>query len=326
MLGRNIIAASLFAVALALASCSRPEPPVTIRVGVSVSVDVLPYVVLREKGFDRDFGLQLEEKEYLGGAAIVDAMANDQADLGVNVGSVVVINAADRGLVPSAVTVVASETVCDRQHPGMGLLVPQSITSFRQLEGQYIATNARTSLGGIMTAGRLKKEGISTYTLVDIPFANQGLAVAGGNVAGATILEPYLTQSLKRGDGHLLDWLTGKAPFERIPYTVICFRSGFLRSNPTAAERYLRAYLKAVAWVAKNPRESRSILGKRFSISEDIAQAVNLPEWPADGRNDPALLLSLESEMKDLGLIRAVMPPESIYDESFLDRIQPGKR
>jgi NitT/TauT family transport system substrate-binding protein len=310
----------------AFVSCAKPAPSVTIRVGVSVSIDILPYLVVRDRGFGGSLGLQLEETEYGGGAAVVEAIGRDQVDLGVNIGSVVVINAADRGLVPSVVTVVASGAVCDLQHPGMGLLVPKSITTFKQLEGQYIATNARNSLGGIMTAGRLADEGITSYTLVEIPFANQGLAVAGGNVAGATILEPYLTQSLKRGDGHLLDWLTGKPPFERIPYTMICFRTGFLQSHPEAAERYLRAHLKAVQWIGKNAREARRILGKRFGVEEDVAQAVYLPEWPQDGRNNPALLLSLESEMKGLGVIRAPVSPERLYDESYLDRAISGSR
>ena len=311
---------------LLLISCSPSEQPLNIRVGVSVSIDILPYLVVREMGFGRALGLRLLETEYGGGAAVVEAMAKDQVDLAVNIGSVVIIDDADRGLVPSVVTPVASGAVCDLQHPGMGLLVPGSITTFTQLEGQYIATNARNSLGGIMTAGRLRREGISSYTLVEIPFANQGLAVSGGNIAGATIIEPYLTQSLRRGDGHLLDWLTGKPPFERIPYTLICFRTGFLRSHPEAAEKYLRAHLKAIQWMGKHARQARAILGKRFNIDQDVAQAVYLPEWTPDGRDDPALLLSLESEMRDLGLIRAVIPPEKLYDESYLDRVAPGSR
>jgi ABC-type nitrate/sulfonate/bicarbonate transport system substrate-binding protein len=210
---------------LLLMSCSRPEPPVSIRVGVTNSVDILPYLVMREKGFERAQGLRLEEKQYVGGAVIVDAMAKDQVDLGISNGSVVMISAADKGLVPSVVTTVANESVCNLQHPAMSLFVSKSITDFKQLEGQYIAVNSRNSLGGMMIQGRLKLEGISSYTLVEIPFANQGLSVSGGNVAGATLLEPYLTQVLRRGDGHILDWLTGKPPFERIPYTVICFRT-----------------------------------------------------------------------------------------------------
>ncbi|MGA2765306.1 MAG: ABC transporter substrate-binding protein [Spirochaetia bacterium] len=298
----------------------------TIRVGLTKSVDILPYLVMREKHFDHAQGLQLKEKEYVGGAAIVDAMVNGQVDLAVSNGSVVMISAAEKGLVPSVVTTVASESVCDFQHPAMSLFVSKSITEFRQLEGQYIATNAKNSLGGIMIQGRLKHEGVASYTLVEIPFVNQGLAVSGGNVAGATLVEPYLTQSLRRGDGHLLDWLTGKPPFERIPYTMICFRTGFLTLNPEAAEKYLRAYLKAVEWIGKHTREARSILAKSISIDEDVAQSMYLPEWPADGKDDPALLLTLESEMKDLGLIRAVIPPEKLYDESFLDKVLSGTR
>jgi NitT/TauT family transport system substrate-binding protein len=307
-------------------SCSRSEAPVSIRVGVTSSVDILPYLVIKDKGFNHEQGLRFEEKQFVGGAAIVDAMMKDQVDLAISNGSVVMISAADKGLVPAVVTPVASESVCDLQHPAMSLFVSKSITGFKQLQGQYIATNAKTSLGGIMIQGRLKKEGVTSYKLVEIPFPNQGLAVAGGNVAGATLLEPYLTQSLRRGDGHILDWLTGKPPFERIPYTMICFRTGFLNTNPEAAVKYLRAYLKAVRWVQKNTRDARSLLARDLSIDEDVAQNMYLPDWPVDGKDDPALLLSLESEMKDLGLIHAVIPPEKLFDETFLDKALSGVR
>jgi NitT/TauT family transport system substrate-binding protein len=307
-------------------SCSRPETPVTIHVGVTNSVDILPYLVVKERGYDREQGLHFEETHFIGGAAIVDAMMKDQVDLAISNGSVVMISAADSGLIPSVVTPVASESVCDLQHPAMSLFVSKSITGFKQLQGQYIATNAKNSLGGIMIQGRLKKEGVTSYKLVEIPFPNQGLAVAGGNVAGATLLEPYLTQSLRRGDGHILDWLTGKPPFERIPYTMICFRTGFLKSNPEAAVRYLRAYLKAVRWVQKHTRDARSLIARDLSIDEDVAQSMYLPDWPTDGKDDPALLLSLETEMKDLGLIHAVIPPEKLFDETLLDKALLGVR
>jgi ABC-type nitrate/sulfonate/bicarbonate transport system substrate-binding protein len=310
---------------LTFTSCSPSEPPVVIRAGVTHSVDILPYLVMKERSHDPAQGFRLQEQLYTGAAAIVDAMAKGEVDLGISMGSVVIIDLAGRGLIPSLVTPVASESVCDLQHPGMGLLVSNSITGFKGLEGRFVATSSRNSLGGIMIAGRLKKEGVTTYTIVEIPFANQGLAVAGGNVAGATLVEPYLTQSLRRGDGHLLDWLTGKPPFERMPYTMICFRTGFLKANPGAVGKYLSAYLKAVDWIRNHTREARSILAGSLSIDEDVAQNMYLPEWPADGRNDPALLLPLESEMKDLGLINTVLPPEKLYDETLLDNVLSGQ-
>ncbi len=309
-----------------LVSCSRPEPPVSIRVGVTLTVDVLPYLVMREKGFDRAVGLRVTETNYAGGAAVVEAIANHLVDVGPSVGSVVVIASADRGIIPSVMTPVASESVSDLKHPGMGLLVSKSVTEFHQLEGQYIATNTRNSLGGIMLSGRLMHESVSSYKVVEMPFANQGLAVAGGNVAGATLPEPYLTQSLRRGDGRLLDWLTGEPPFARIPYTLVCFRTDFLKKKPEGAEKFLRAYLRAVKWTVQHEREARTILGKKLSIAEDVAQNMYLLEWPADGRNDPALLLPLETEMKDLGMIRDIVLPQKLYDESYLDRVLTGSR
>ena len=309
---------ALFSLAL-LAACSPPGTQAVIRAGVLHSVDALPYFVLKDRGFDRDAGIRLQETQYIGGAAVLDAMQKNQVDLGTSIGSVVVVSAADEGLIPSAFVPVASESISDLQHPALALFVSNGITSYRQLEGQYLAANSPNSLGGVMIEERMKEAGVSSYSLVDIDFANQGLAVAGGSVAGASLTEPYLTQSIKRGDGHILDWLTGNPPFLRMPYTLIVFRSGFLRDHPDAARKYLQAYLRAVQWTNAHTTEARSILGRTLDIDEEVAQEMSLPAWPADGRDDPELLRTLETNMKTLGLIRSIPAPASLFDETILD-------
>jgi NitT/TauT family transport system substrate-binding protein len=316
----------VFCLALYLSACSHPAPFAAIRTGVSNSVDVLPFFVMKEKGFDRALGLRFSEKPYGGGAAILDAMVNNEVDLAPNMGSVPLISFAATGRIPSVVTVVASLSVCDLNHPGTGLVVSKSISSFKQLAGQYIASNSRNSVVAMLIAGRLKREKVFPYTILEIPFPNQGLAVAGGNVAAAPLIEPYLTQSLMRGDGHLLAWLTGEPPFERMAYTVIAFRTAFLKENPGAVKAYLRAHLRSVSWIGKHDREARGILGKTLSINDDVAQKMNLVDWPKDGRNDPKLLLALESEMKDLGLINTIIAPEKLYDETLLDAVLGNAR
>jgi len=320
-----IVRITILAPFFLIAACA-PKTQLVIRTGVVRSIDALPYFVLKDRGFDREAGIRLQETQYSGGAAVMDAMQKDQVDLGTSIGSVVVISAADKGLVPSAFVPVASESISDLQHPAMALFVSNGISSIKQLKGQFLATNARDSLGGVMLAARMKEAGISSYSLVDIDLANQGLAVAGGSVAGASLSEPYVTQSLRRGDGHVLDWLTRSAPFLRMPYTMIVFRSGFLKDNPEAARRYLQAYLKAVQWTNIHTAGARSILGKALDVDEEVARKVNLPAWPADGRDDPRLLLSLEKSMKDLGLIRSIPSPESLYNETILDAALMEKR
>ena len=130
---------------------------------------------------------------------------------------------------------------------------------------------------------------MSNYKLVEIPIPNMGLAVVGGNVAAAVMSEPFLTQSLLRGDGKLLGWLLGEPPFERMELTLIVFRADFYRNNPQAVRAFLRSQLQAVKYINQNPDRVRSILAKRLGTQQG-GQQENKPSTLAVGcTNDPVL-------------------------------------
>jgi ABC-type nitrate/sulfonate/bicarbonate transport system substrate-binding protein len=223
----------LFASLMCLTGCGGPEPPpVTLRVGVFAVQDLLPYFVIREQGFDRANGLRFEEETYAGGAAAIDAMAAGAIDMSPVVGSVPILVAAERGLIPGKIVPVAGSNFADPDHPGIGVVAANSSAGWKGLRGKKVAINARNSITTAAVAGRLKLEGVDDYSLVEIPFANMGLAVAGGNVAAAGMNEPFLTQSLLRRDGQLLGWVVGGPPLERAPVTSIVFRGDYLRGNP----------------------------------------------------------------------------------------------
>lgn len=192
------------AVALvAVAACGGPTsaPHVTLRIGLLQTQGSLPYFVMQEQGFDRKNGLRFEETVYPGGETAIDAMVAGAIDMSPTVGTVPLLAAAQSGLVPDKVVAVATNYFADREHPGIGVLVAHSVQGWKDLEGKKIGISARNSIAGAAVGVRLMQEGVSGYSFVEIPFSNQGLAVAGGNVAAASMNEPYLTQSLLRGDG-----------------------------------------------------------------------------------------------------------------------------
>ncbi len=320
----GVIAAATCVLLILLVACAAPPTPApqfTLRVGIFPVEECLPYFVMQAQGFDKQNGLQFVETTYTDGNAIFKAMQNDLLDMGPSVGSVPVLSAAERGLIPSMVVPVAANSFSDPSHPSVGVLVSQSINNWKDLEGQSIGVPSLTSLHGAAMKARPKQEGVSDYTLVVIPIPNLGLAVAGGNVAAASMQEPYLTQSLLRGDGKLLGWIIGGPPFERMEFTMIVFSGAFYRNNPTAVKAYLRAHLQAVQWINQHPGEARSILTKRLGLSEEVGQKVTLPYWPLDARNDPALLESLPRLLVETGMLQAPIPATQLYDETLLDQV-----
>jgi NitT/TauT family transport system substrate-binding protein len=299
---------------------------VTLRIGLLRIQDDLSYFVMQEQGFAKRHGLQLVETTYQSGAAIIEEIAAGAVDVGADVGTVPVLTAAERGLVPGAVVAVGANYFIDPEHPSLALLAAPSIRRWKDFEGLAVAVNGHNSLSAAAIKGRLLQEGIQDYTLVEISFANMGLAVAGGNVAAAVMSEPWLTQSLLRGDGTLLDWIIGGPPFERIQGTMILFRTDFCRQSPQAVKAFLRAHIDAVKWINRHPHEARALLAKRLELSQEVARKIHLPRWALDARNDPALLESMQPLLVQIGFLKALIPAPQLYDETLLTAVLAEKR
>jgi len=312
-----------FSVLFLLAACTPPKlaQQFTLRIGILTTQDVLPYFVMQEQGFAKRHGLQFVETSYPGGGPIIEAITTGSLDVGAAIGSVPILFAAERGLIPDKIVPVAANDFADPDHPGAGVLVGHSINGWQDLKGQQIAINVKGSLTDIAIKVRLQQEGISGYKLVEIPIANEGLAVAGGNVAAAIMVEPYLTQSLLRKDGKLLGWVIGGPPFERIPFTMIVFSTNFYRNNPQAVKAYLRAHLQAAKWINQNLADARAILSKCQNLSGEVSQKINLLRFSQDGRNDPALLENMQPVLVKTGILKAPIPVNKLYDETLLEEV-----
>jgi NitT/TauT family transport system substrate-binding protein len=318
-----LMLALVTALLFALAGCEKtpPAPPVTLRIGVFQSIDFLPYYVMQEQGFDKKNGLSFKETSFAGGAAAIDAMVAGTLDMSPVVGIAPVLVAAERGLIPDKVVAVAANDYADREHRAIGVLVAHTVQGWKDLEGKKIGINARNGIPAAAVEARLKQEGVQGYSFVEIRLANLGLAVAGGNVVAASMTEPYLTQSLARGDGKLLGWVVGGPPFERMMYASIVFSAEFLRRNPEGVKSYLRAYLAAVRWINEHPDEARLVLAKGMNFSPEVAKKVNLPRWPLDARANAALLDETQQVLLRAGLLKRPVDTRTVHDETLLEEV-----
>jgi len=316
-----LVVASLFI------SCSPAASPAQfpIRFGAFPAQDMLSYFVMVDQGFAQKNGIKITETVFPGGAAAIDAIIAGSLDA-CFAGTVPVIAAAQQGLIPGKIVPAAASSFADPEHPNIGVLTISSIKTWKELSGQYLGVNALNSILTAALKGRLKLEGVSDYKLVEIPLPNLGLAVAGGSVVAASMTEPYLTQSLLRGDGKLLDWIIGGQPFPQMQNADIVFSAAMYHDNPAAVKSLLRAYLEAAKWIDQNPDAARVILTKRLSLTSEVAQKMKLIRCPVDGRNDPVLLDSMQSVLIDIGMLKAPIPANQLYDETLLNEVLSEKR
>jgi ABC-type nitrate/sulfonate/bicarbonate transport system substrate-binding protein len=301
-----------------------PKPPTTeVRVGTLPSPDYLPIAVMIEKGFAAREGIRIVEVPLSGGGAILDGVALGRADTG-NPGTIPVILAAARSLVPDEVTVVAATSFHDPQHPGPGVLVGPEVGSWKYLEGKLLAVPSRESLNAAALIIRLQDEGVHGYELVEIPIANMGLAVSGGSVAAAVLNDPYLAQSLLRRDGRLLGYIIGGPPFERFQLSMVVFRTQLVRERPQLVQAYLRAYVRSIRWLNRHPAKAGQLLSHRLNLDDATAARSAPMLWRDPPHNDPQLLDELQQKLLELGWLREKIPLEKLYDESLLERVLAG--
>ena len=322
-----VVAVAILLTAAALAGCEKPPPtPITLRIGVYPSANLLPYYVTQEQGYDKTYGLRFEETVYPGAEGAIEGMLTGALDLSMSISTIPLLAAAERGLIPGELVPVAASSFADPEHPAVGVLVAHSIRGWKDLEGKKIASNAPNSLSTAAAEIRLEHEGVRGYTFVPMPFSSLGPALAGGNVAAASMVEPYLTESLLRGDGRLLGWVVGGPPFEQSPFASIVFSAEFRRRNPEGVKAFLRAHLAAVQWINDHPDEARLVLAKRLNLSAEVAKKIKLVRWPVDARSDPALLEQTQQVLLRAGRLKRPVDTRALYDETLLTEVLKEKR
>lgn len=319
----GLIAMVILASLISTSACAPAQPAqqYTIRIGTLNTPDSLPCFVMQDRSLDKKYGMQLVETTYAGGAAVIEALAADKLDVGVSVGTPPILSAAERGMIPGKIVPAAAIDFADPEHPMIGVLVSPSVSTWKDLAGKQVGVNALVGLNAVGINGRFQIEGVTDYKLVEIPFANMGLALAGGNIDAVTLTEPYLTQSLQRKDGKFLGWIVGGPPLEKIEYTAIVFNANYYRDNPQAVKAFLQAHLEAANWITQNPDAARSILGKKLGLTPAVVQKIGLPRFSLDGRNDPALLENMQHTMVSVGMLKAAIPAGQLYDETLLNEV-----
>lgn len=284
----------------------------TLRVGVVNAIDALPLYVMADKGFAGREGLRLVETDVEGGTASLALMARGEQDVG-NVSVVALASGAQEGLVPDEAVAISSLSFADPEAPMAALFARDDVRSLADLAGERIAVNTPTSLGGVAMREILRTERIRGAALFEIPFANMGLAVRGGDVAAAVMFEPFIAQSLERGDGHILGWVIGGPPMERVLASLMAASGDLLRERPETVARFLRAQVAALDWIAADEAGAREVLARRLSISPEVVAKVVMPRFDPQARIDTARMEPM-LDVTDRVLGTESVAPRRLFD------------
>lgn len=223
-------------------------------------VGTLPFFVAKDKGFFKELGLDIQFKEgdY---SQMVGGLKAGQIDFS---GSVALIDLMRNSGQGANIQVVG---IADMSNGADAIVAKKGIKSIEALRGKKVAVEKGT-LGEYMLLYALQRKNLSLDDVVETDSSAEDAAKAflAGSVDAAVTYEPYLSQTVADNRGHII-FSTADVP--GLIIDTIAFNRGIIEQNPEKIKAVLRAYLKAVDFIQKNPDESYAIGAKYFKISPE---------------------------------------------------------
>lgn len=159
--------------------------------------------------------------------------------------------------------------VSDESMGGDGIVASDSIKTIQDLKGKKIAFN-RGGPSDYLLYKALSDKGVGLNEIVQIEVddpSKAGDAFLGGAVDAAVTWEPFLSQVVEAGKGHIL--LTTKGYPDIIVDILVA--SDKLAANEELLKRFMDGWLKSVDYIKDHPKEAAQIMSKGMNLpAEDV--------------------------------------------------------
>ncbi len=272
-LSRSRALALLGAGALALAPRVAFAQPTPIRLGTLVNGESYALAFYaQDGGFFSKAGLNIEIVPVGDPSAIIASVAGGSIDVGF-ADPPLIGNASNRGL---PVAYFAGGALYSSDAPTTVLVVAPDATDKtpRDFHGKTIAVVVAKSIGAAALTSWIIQGGgdPAQIRLIEMPFSVMVTAVEKGDIAGAFLAEPFLTNA--KGSVKIV-----AKPFDAIgPRFFI--NSGFasrawLAANPAFAGKLAASLAETSRWVDTHRDESAPTLVKIAKVSPDVVRSMN---------------------------------------------------
>lgn len=293
------IAAAIVAVfgvaAYALLGHRGPEkyagPLKKITFGVDFSVISAPVWVAENRGFFQKEGLDVKIKDYSSGrTALVDMLKNENLDMVTVAQTPVMYNSFSK----DNYAIIAG-MACSYDDVLMLARREKGIKTSSDLKGKKIGTPVGSS-GHFFVGLFLIHSGLrlSDVRIIDIDAPDLPKALFDGRVDAIAIWQPHINNAQKLLDGETL-LLPSKTIYREDFYFVP--NRNFIKNNPEALKKFLRAINRAENFIQENREESINIVSRRLKLSrETVASFWNGYEFKLF--LDQTVLTDLEAEAR----------------------------
>jgi len=316
----------------AVACSDRAAGPVTVRVGIASASSDVGLFIADKKGYFRAEGLNVSFVSFDSGARMVAPLGAGQLDVGAGSPSAGLYNAVVRGI---PIKIVADKGSTPKGYGYQPLLVRRDLVdsgrykSLEDLKGMKIAGSAPGSASTSTLNEALKSAGLkySDVERVFLGFPQHVLALQNKAVDAALTTEPSATEAIRRGIAVKVMGDDEIYPDHQL--AVILYGGQFIKEQPDAARRFMRAYIRAVRdyndallggrIAGPNADEIISILTEYTPIKDPaIYRAISAQGCNPDGAvNEASLEIDLQF-YKEEGHIQGNVTVEQAVDRSFV--------
>lgn len=330
----------LFALALLLALApllARPAEGAQLRpLKITQAVDALQFMVMyvaRANGYFADEGFDPEVIITAGGGPEVQALIAKEVDFSAT-GAPINFFSAERGKPVVAVHSLLSRSILNvvlRRDVAQA----RGITSESPMEARLAALKGLTV--GVTRPGSLSHM-VGTYFVRRAGLRPQEdtklLAIGGGDALMASLASgkidafvfssPIPEMSVKRGDAiMLINNAAGEyVPLREYAQNYLCVRPEFLRENPEAVRKVVRALTRANRWIHEAPPPQTAAAVRRFfpAIAPEVLETtvgVVRDAVRADGIITERSIEVAQEVAIESGLLKARLPVEQLINNSF---------
>jgi NitT/TauT family transport system substrate-binding protein len=320
--------ALVFGAVLAVASPSLGVAADNVRVGAYASISDAALYIAKDKGYFTEQGLNVEISQINTGSEMTSQLAN--GDLDASGGSPVagVYNAVRQGI---NLKIVADKGSSLPGHGYFAFVVRKDladkIKTPADMRGHLLAVtgygggaSSEVTIAKLLESGGVKESEINQ---VNMQFADIAAALGTGKVDIGVLIEPLVTQVVKKGIAVL--WKRVDTIYPNQQYGALMYGPGIIK-RPDVAKRFMIAYLKAVRFYndALDGKGSRdelvSILTKNTSVKNpELYKDMAFPGLDPNGR------LNVDGMKYDVawwvsaGRMKESVPVEKLVDESYAD-------
>lgn len=312
---------------------SRAADPVRLEIGYIPILAAAPLFIVDGEGWAKDAGITLKLTRFESGPHAIQAMAAGQIDL-LYAGVAPVLVARTKGV---DISVIANSAIEEMVVAGRGAFAKAvgaspTAESFKK----FAADTGRRAKIGTQPPGSVPDTVLKHWLFkvvkvdpADVELVPMGIektqqALLAGALDAATIREPTVTVT-RQMDPNVALLATGAQMFPDQPGTVVSARAEVLKKNPEAIAALVKAHVRAVDLIIKDPAYSAKMvnnyLGKGLMEPATLEAAFRGPgsKFVADPHGVVPAVEKMMAYAKEIGSAEGVIPVAEAFDFRFYD-------